>query len=97
MSAMTKSFLHNLKVVTRVEFIPANSASVIIGFAWAIGLNDSMGIKSLEFLLFLFVVLSSIGTLGAHWNSYSDYELDQDDPLKKELHRSLFEMEKKSF
>ena len=95
MSAMTKSFLHNLKVVTRVEFIPANSASVIISFAWAIGLNDSMGIKSLEFLLFLFVVLSSIGTLGAHWNSYSDYELDQDDPLKKELHRSLFEMEKK--
>jgi len=94
MNAMTKSFLHNLKVVTRVEFVPANSASVIIGFAWAIGQHVSMGINSLGFLLFLFVVLSSIGTLGAHWNSYSDYELDQDDPLKKELHRSLFEMGK---
>lgn len=94
MSTKTNSLLHNLKVVTRVEFIPANSASVIIGFAWALGLNDSVGIKSLGFLLFLFVVLSSIGTLGAHWNSYSDYELDQDDPLKKELHRSLFEIKK---
>ena len=94
MNAMTKSWLHNIKVITRVEFIPANSASVIIGFAWAIGLNDSVGIKSLGFLLFLFFVLSSIGTLGAHWNSYSDYELDQDDPLKKELHQSLFELGK---
>ena len=94
MRAMTKSFIHNLKVITRVEFIPANSASVTIGFAWAIGLHDSIGINSLEFLLILFVVLSSIGTLGAHWNSYSDYELDQDDPLKKELHRSLFEIGK---
>jgi len=94
MSEMTKSFIHNLKVVTRVEFIPANSASVIIGFAWAIGLHALIDFKSVLFLLFLFVVLSSIGTLGAHWNSYSDYELDQDDPLKKELHRSLFEMGK---
>jgi 1,4-dihydroxy-2-naphthoate octaprenyltransferase len=94
MSAMKKSFIHNLKVVIRVEFIPANSASVIIGFAWAIRLNDPLNIKSIGFLFLLFVVLSSIGTLGAHWNSYSDYELDQDDPLKIELHRSLFEIGK---
>jgi 1,4-dihydroxy-2-naphthoate octaprenyltransferase len=94
MSKTTNSFIHNLKVITRVEFIPANSASVIIGFAWAISMHASLGISSVGFLLFLFVVLSSIGTIGAHWNSYSDYELDMDDPLKSELHQSLFEIGK---
>ncbi len=91
---MTKSFINNLKVITRVEFIPANSASVIIGFAWAIGMHEILGMGTIGFLIFLFFVLSSVGTLGAHWNSYSDYELDQDDPLKKELHSSLLEVGK---
>jgi 4-hydroxybenzoate polyprenyltransferase len=91
---MTKSMINNLKVITRVEFIPANSASVIIGFAWAIGMHETLGLGSIGFLIFLFFVLSSVGTLGAHWNSYSDYELDKDDPLKKELHSSLFEVGK---
>jgi hypothetical protein len=84
-----KNILRNLKAITRVEFIPANSASVIIGFAWAIAPRFTFNLNTLGFLLGLFVVLSAVGTLGAHWNSYSDYELDQDDPLKIELHRSL--------
>jgi 1,4-dihydroxy-2-naphthoate octaprenyltransferase len=94
MSSIKNGFFNNLKVITRVEFIPANSASVIIGYAWAIRQDQNFGIGTIGFFLFLFIVLSSVGTIGAHWNSYSDYELDQDDPLKKDLHRSLFELGK---
>ena len=81
--------------ITRVEFIPANSASVLIGFAWAIDKNYVFDQKTIGLLLSLFVVLSAVGTLGAHWNSYSDYELDADDPTKTNLHKSLSDLGKK--
>ena len=82
--------------ITRVEFIPANSASVLIGFAWAIDKNYVFDQKTIGLLLSLFVVLSAVGTLGAHWNSYSDYELDADDPTKTNLHKSLSDLGKKN-
>jgi len=86
--------LNSLKSVTRVEFVPANSASVVIGFAWAASQPVSFTFQTVGFLVFLFVVLSAVGTLGAHWNTYSDFELDRDDPTKQELHRSLLALGK---
>ena len=83
-----------IKSVTRVEFIPANSASVVIGFAWAASQPASFTFQTVGLLVFLFVTLSAVGTLGAHWNTYSDFELDRDDPTKKELHRSLLALGK---
>jgi len=80
---------HHLKAITRVEFIPANSASVIIGFAWAVRQGATFNWQTVGHLLALFMVLSAVGTLGAHWNSYSDFELDKDDPTKKDLHTSM--------
>lgn len=77
-----------------MEFIPANSASVVIGFAWAASQPASFTLQTVGFLAFLFIVLSAVGTLGAHWNTYSDFELDSDDPTKKELHRSLLALGK---
>ena len=81
--------------ITRVEFIPANSASILIGFAWAIEKHYVFNFNTIGLLLSLFFVLSSVGTLGAHWNSYSDHELDSEDPTKKELHKSLSNLGKK--
>ena len=88
--------LNSIKNVTRVEFIPANSASVVIGFAWAASQPLDFTLQTVGFFLCLFVVLSAVGTLGAHWNSYSDFELDRHDPTKKELHRSLLALGKDS-
>jgi 1,4-dihydroxy-2-naphthoate octaprenyltransferase len=93
---MMRSKIKNLVPITRVEFIPANSASVLIGFAWAIDRGYVFNQKSIGLLFALFVVLSAVGTLGAHWNSYSDQELDADDPTKAKLHKSLTEFGKKT-
>jgi 1,4-dihydroxy-2-naphthoate octaprenyltransferase len=80
--------------ITRVEFIPANSASVLIGFAWAISEGYVLGFKTIGIFVSLFLVLSAVGTLGAHWNSYSDYEMDAEDATKKDLHKSLSDLGK---
>lgn len=88
--------MKNLVPITRVEFIPANSASVLIGFAWAIDKGYVFNQKTIGLLLSLFIVLSAVGTLGAQWNSYSDHELDADDPTKTELHQSLSAFGKKT-
>ena len=87
--------IKNLLPITRVEFIPANSASVLIGFAWAIDKGYVVNQETLGLLLSLFIVLSAVGTLGAHWNTYSDHELDADDPTKTELHQSVLDFGKK--
>ena len=94
MISKIRSIIKNLVPITRVEFIPANSASLLIGFAWAIEKGYVFNQKTIGLLLSLFVVLSAVGTLGAHWNSYSDHELDADDPTKTELHQSLSDLGK---
>lgn len=94
MKSRIRNKLKSLMSMTRVEFIPANSASIIIGFAWAIDNGYMFNQKSIELFLSLFVVISAVGTLGAHWNTYSDHELDADDPTKIELHNSLLDFGK---
>ena len=96
MTSRIRNNLKNLIPLTRMEFIPANSASVLIGFAWAIGKDFVFNQKTIGLLVSLFIVLSAVGTLGAHWNSYSDHELDADDPTKTKLHNSLLEFGKKT-
>lgn len=96
MASRIKNKIKNLIPLTRVEFIPANSASVLIGFAWAIDKDYVFNQKTIGSILSLFIVLSAVGTLGAHWNSYSDHELDANDPTKTKLHHSLSEFGKKT-
>ena len=95
MISKIRNKIKNLLPITRVEFIPANSASVLIGFAWAIDKGYVVNQETLGLLLSLFIVLSAVGTLGAHWNTYSDHELDADDPTKTELHQSVLDFGKK--
>ena len=96
MLSKIRNKMKNLVPITRVEFIPANSASILIGFAWAIDKGYEVNQRTIGLLLSLFIVLSAVGTLGAHWNSYSDHELDVDDPTKTELNQSLSDFGKKT-
>jgi hypothetical protein len=66
MTSRIRNNIKNLIPLTRVEFIPANSASVLIGFAWAIGKDYVFNQKAIGLLLSLFIVLSAVGTLRAH-------------------------------
>ena len=91
MTSSLTNKLKNLKSLTRVEFVPAYSTSIIIGFAWAINIGYTFTCETVGLLISLFFVLSAVGTLGAHWNTFSDHDLDADDPTKTELNRNLSE------
>ena len=72
--------------VSRPEFLPANSASLIIGFAWGLTLPvaDIFG-GVVAPLVLTFAVISLVGAFAAHINTMADYELDQKDDTKKDL------------
>jgi 4-hydroxybenzoate polyprenyltransferase len=72
--------------VSRPEFLPANSASLIIGLAWGLTLPVANLVGGLVAPLILaFAVLSLVGAFAAHINTMSDAELDQKDSTKKDL------------
>ena len=72
--------------ISRPEFLPANSASLIIGLAWGFTLPiaDLFGGLVLPSVL-AFAVISLVGAFAAHINTLSDFEIDQKDDTKKEL------------
>ena len=72
--------------ISRPEFLPANSASLIIGLAWGLTLPvaDLFGGLALPLVL-AFAVISLVGAFAAHINTMSDFEKDQKDDTKKEL------------
>jgi 4-hydroxybenzoate polyprenyltransferase len=73
-----------LRTVSRVEFVPANFASLIIALAWAYSAGmDALGLVLPMFLAF--AVISLVSIAGAHFNTYSDAELDKKDPTKGRL------------
>jgi 4-hydroxybenzoate polyprenyltransferase len=74
----------SLRTVSRVEFVPANFASLIIALAWAYNAGmDALGLVLPMFLAF--AVISLVSIAGAHFNTYSDAELDKKDPTKGRL------------
>jgi 4-hydroxybenzoate polyprenyltransferase len=73
-----------LRTLSRVEFVPANFASLIIALAWAYKAGmDALGLVLPMFLAF--AVISLVSIAGAHFNTYSDAELDKKDPTKGAL------------
>ena len=78
--------LHFWLKVSRPEFLPANSASLIIGLAWGLTLPVANLLGDLAApLILVFAVISLVGAFAAHINTLSDFELDQKDSTKKDL------------
>jgi 4-hydroxybenzoate polyprenyltransferase len=73
-----------LRRLSRVEFVPANFASLLIALAWAY--EAGMSVAELVLPMFLaFAIISLVSIAGAHFNTYSDADLDKKDPTKGEL------------
>lgn len=71
--------------VSRPEFLPANSASLIIGLAWGLTLPLDIFAGLVVPLVLAFAVISLVGAFAAHINTMADYELDKNDETKKDL------------
>ena len=75
--------------ISRPEFAPANSASLIIGVAWGltlpVGLLWGLGIP----LVMAYSVITLVAAYAAQINTLSDYELDLKDETKRELVNAL--------
>lgn len=74
-----------LAVISRPEFLPPNSASLVIGIAWGINPPSDLiwGLMIPAILVFAIVTLAA--AFGAQVNTISDYELDLRDSRKKKL------------
>lgn len=72
--------------VSRPEFLPANSASLVIGLAWGLTLplSDILG-GLVAPLILAFATISLVGAFAAHINTMVDYEFDKRDDTKKDL------------
>ncbi len=77
--------LRDLITISRPEFLPANSASLIIGFSWGltlpVGLLWGLGVP----LVLAYGVITLVAAYAAQINTLSDYELDQRDESKTRL------------
>ena len=81
--------LRLLATVSRPEFLPANSASLILGIAWSINppLDLVYGLAIPAILVFTIITL--VSAVAAQVNSMSDYEFDQKDNTKKKLVQAM--------
>jgi 4-hydroxybenzoate polyprenyltransferase len=74
-----------LMTVGRPEFLPANSASLVIGLSWGLTLPVDLvwgvGIPA----VLAFATITLVAAFAAHINTLSDYELDLKDDTKKNL------------
>ena len=77
-----------MRRISRVEFVPANFASLIIALAWAYDNSiDPVGLVLPMF--FAIAIISLVSIAGAHLNTFSDSELDKKDPTKGALVEAL--------
>ena len=74
-----------LVTVGRPEFLPANSASLIIGLSWGLTLPVDLAWGLVIPLVLAFAVITLVAAFAAHINTLSDYELDVEDETKKKL------------
>jgi 4-hydroxybenzoate polyprenyltransferase len=84
-----------LLTVSRPEFVPANSASLIIGLAWGLTLPVDVFLGLLAPLVLAFAVLSLVAAFAAHVNTMADYELDRKDGTKKGLVSAMGQLGKR--
>ncbi len=78
-----------LVTVSRPEFLPANSASLIIGLSWGIEFPVDMMWDLLIPLVLVYATITFVSATAAQVNTISDYELDLTDSCKKELTKAL--------
>ena len=74
-----------LATVSRPEFLPANSASLVLGIAWGINPPSDLIWGLLIPAILVFSVVTLVAAFGAQVNTISDYELDLRDSRKKKL------------
>ena len=74
-----------LFAVGRPEFLPANSASLIIGIAWGLTLPVDVIWGLVVPLLLAFATITLVAAFAAHINTLSDYDSDVKDETKKKL------------
>jgi len=74
-----------LVAVGRPEFLPANSASLIIGVAWGLNLPVDVLWGLVIPMVLAFATITLVAAFAAHINTLSDYDLDVKDETKKKL------------
>jgi 4-hydroxybenzoate polyprenyltransferase len=78
-----------LATVSRPEFLPANSASIIIGLSWGINLPvDLIGGVVIPVAL-VSAIITLVAAVAAQVNTIADYELDSKDSRKTELVQAM--------
>ncbi len=86
---MASVSVKNLLRVSRPEFLPANSASLLIGIGWGLTLPTNLIWGFLIPLLLAFITISLIGAFAAQINTLSDSLLDSKDQTKENLVAAL--------
>lgn len=78
-----------LVIVSRPEFLPANSASLVIGLSWGINLPMDVIWGLVIPVALVFAIITLVSAVAAQVNTMADYELDLKDSRKKELVRAM--------
>ncbi len=74
-----------LVTVGRPEFLPANSASLVLGVSWGLNLPVDVVWGLVIPLVLAFATITLVAAFAAHINTLSDYKLDVEDDTKKKL------------
>jgi 4-hydroxybenzoate polyprenyltransferase len=91
----TSKAIKLLHTVSRPEFLPANSASLIIGLSWGLTLPVDIIWGLIIPLALAFAVITLVAAFAAQINTLSDYELDLKDESKKELVQAMSQLRPK--
>lgn len=78
-----------LATVSRPEFLPANSASIIIGLSWGINLPVDLIWELAIPVALVSTIITLVSAAAAQVNTLADYELDSKDSRKKELVQAM--------
>ncbi|MGB9134421.1 MAG: hypothetical protein WCC63_02380 [Candidatus Bathyarchaeia archaeon] len=86
-----------LTVVSRPEFLPANSASIVIGVSWGITLPVDMIWGFAVPISLLFAIITLVATFAAQVNTVSDYEIDLKVTARKNSSKPCMNWERTGF
>lgn len=89
-----REILKMLTIVSRPEFLPANSASIIVGVSWGIKLPVDIAWGLAVPLSLIFAIITLVAAFAAQVNTVSDYELDLKDDSKKKLVQAMRDLGK---
>ena len=83
-----------LYIVSRPEFIPANSASLVIGLAWGLTLPLDLLWGLVVPLVLAYAIITFVAAYAAQIISLSDYDLDARDDTKKGLVQAMSQLKR---